>query len=65
MPKHDHHKAAAYRDEAAKSHRNTAEAQKGERADASQHSQIVNDHSPKAHEASQRAHEKTKGPKKL
>ncbi|MGD0134491.1 MAG: hypothetical protein ABSE57_20775 [Bryobacteraceae bacterium] len=66
MPKHDHHKAAAHHEEAAKSLRKAVEThEQGEHADASQHSQIANDHSTKAHEASQRAYEKTKGPKKL
>ena len=66
MPKHDQHKAAAHHDVAAKSHRNAAEAfEKSEHADASQHLHIANDHSAKAHEASQSDHKKTKGPKKL
>ena len=46
MPKHDHHKAAEHHDEAAKADRSAAEAhEKGDHADASQHSQIANDHS--------------------
>jgi len=66
MPKHDHHKAAAHHDEAAKAHRNAAEVhEKGDLADASQHSQLARDHSSKAHEAFTSANAKSKGPKKL
>ena len=64
MPKHDHHKAT-HQDEGAKSNQNPAEAEKGDEAQASQHSQIANDHSDKAQEASNDAQKKTKGPKKL
>jgi len=66
MPKHDHHKAVSQPDEAAKSHKNTAEAhEEGETDRATQHSQIANDHSVEAQKASAAANMKTKGPKKL
>jgi hypothetical protein len=63
MPKHDHHKAAAHHDQAAKSHRDAAAHEEGDTEKASQHSQIANDHSKKAQGASNAAHQKTKGPK--
>jgi hypothetical protein len=66
MPKHDHHIAAAHHDEAAKSHRDAAAAHdEGDTEKACQYSQIANDHSKKAQEASNQAHQKTKGPKTL
>lgn len=66
MPKHDHHKAAATPAERAGSQRKAGDANEpGDSQQASQHTQIANQHSDKSQEESNPAHRKTKGPKKL
>lgn len=66
MPKHDHHKAVATPVEGAGSQRKAGDTtEPGDGQQASQHTQIANQHSDKSQEEGNAAHRKTKGPKKL
>ncbi len=70
MPKHDHHKAEAHREDAVTSpdgtdtHRPDTH-EKVSSASATQHSQPANDHPSKADEESKAAQLKAKGPRTL